>query len=111
MRTKQEMERLLDNASDFRIDDVVFLYQWSTNYDYGSPTNPWPVFMFLIGYTEEHFGEQEYIKGKRLDFVGLDKLGSALRNYTDNPTLVYEFITDLIKYESGELPEQEDANV
>jgi hypothetical protein len=106
MRTNEEMEKLLDKNDDFRIDDVIDLYNWSANYGYGSPTNPWPVFMFLTGYTEAEFGEQEDIKGKRLDFVGLDKLGSAIRNYSEHPGLVYELITDLIAYEGGNLKDE-----
>lgn len=87
-------EETLD-AADQKLEPVVELYRWSTNYDW--PT-PWALFLDLTGYTLEHFGETLYEPANiqtQLGYVELDYLADALKCYAERPREVEELIEQL----------------
>jgi hypothetical protein len=89
---------LIENAPE-NLAGVARLASWSTNYDARTGT-PFGVFLDLIGYSEEQFGEN-LVKNpqKILGYLELDYLANALRNYADNPAEVNEFVEKLITAE------------
>lgn len=82
--------------ADSRLDGVVTLYEWSQNFEW--PT-PWALFLDLIGYSVENFGESIYnIKeqgSSQLGCVELDYLADALKEYAVKPLAVEELIDTL----------------
>jgi len=84
--------------------DTATLYSWSTNYDAG--TGPFTLFLDLIGYSFDEYGEALYtLTEGSLGYVELGYLARALNEYTDNPTKVRDYVEALL---SAEL-EDEDA--
>lgn len=69
---------------------IARLYSWSTNYDY--PANPFAGFLDLIGYSEEEFGEK-LVPNIKLDFISLDLIADAIKEFTNN----YQDSSDLIE--------------
>ena len=93
-----ELGDLIDNAPE-TLSRIARLWSVSSNYEYPSPAT---VFIDLIGYTEEEFGEplttmKEAVR--RLDFVGLGLIGQALDEYTDRPNDARVFIQELLDAE------------
>jgi hypothetical protein len=93
-----ELGDLIDNAPE-TLSRIARLWSVSSNYEYPSPAT---VFIDLIGYTEEEFGEplttmKEAVR--RLDFVGLGLIGHALDEYTDRPNDARVFIQELLDAE------------
>jgi hypothetical protein len=93
-----ELGELIDNAPE-TLSRIARLWSVSSNYEYPSPAT---VFIDLIGYTEEEFGEplttmKEAVR--RLDFVGLGLIGQALDEYTDRPNDARVFIQELLDAE------------
>jgi hypothetical protein len=81
-------------------EETSALAEWSLNYDYKTG-NPYWVFLDLIGYSEENYGENLF-SGKFsqvLGFMELDYLADALKEYAENPTLVLAFIAQLQEVE------------
>jgi hypothetical protein len=73
------------------------------NYD-GRKGTPYHLFLDLIGYSDEHFGESLY-KGNPanvLGFMELDYLGDALKEYANNPQAVEDWIDLLMEAETME---------
>jgi hypothetical protein len=66
------------------------------NYDISKGT-PYHIFLDLIGYSDEHYGESLYKGEPRavLGYVELDYLADALKEYATNPQCVSDYI-DLI---------------
>lgn len=74
---------------------VAELISWSTNFDY--PNSPYLVFLDLIGFSEENYGES-FIKediSKSLGYLELAMLADALKVYANRPLDVEEFILKL----------------
>jgi len=93
-----ETYELIDNAPE-TLSRIARLWSVSSNYDYPTPAT---IFIDLIGYTEEEFGEplttmKEAVR--RLDFIGLGLIGQALDEYTDRPNDARKFISDLLEAE------------
>ena len=105
---------LYDNEpKDFadKVKHTIDLYNWALNCgSYESPYNPWPVFLDLIGFTEEEYGEREDNSKRRLDYLGLSKLAPAVEEYTDRPDIIYQLIRDLIRFETGEVDEEKEED-
>ena len=73
-------------------------YSWSLNYDAGK--GPFSLFLDLIGYSFDEFGEAVYaLTESSLGYVELDKLGLALREYATAPASVTEYVSALIEAE------------
>ena len=89
---------LVEKAPDYA-DRVAKLADWSQNYDSRTGT-PSGVFLDLIGYSEDNFGEN-LVKNpqKVLGFLEMDYLADALRQYADRPADVSEFVYKLVTAE------------
>lgn len=81
-------------------EETTALFSWSTNYEYPSPAT---VFLGLIGYGEEQYGEAIQIpQGVALGYLELDYIGDALKEYANNPNTVTEAITELLEAEASQ---------
>jgi hypothetical protein len=93
--TKTEV---LDECPPYAV-AVSRLFSWSENFDYPSPAT---VFIDLIGYSTEQFGETLTTMSKAADTMGyleIDMLGDALKEYADRPLDIEEYITHLTNAE------------
>ncbi len=100
MKTKT-IEELLDNP-DERFSGIARLWSWSSNYDYPSPAT---VFLDLIGYSMEEFGEPLTTMDKAISVLGYLELGmlaEALDEYSDRPSSALHFVTEILNAEGGE---------
>jgi hypothetical protein len=70
------------------------------NYD-GRQGTPYHLFLDLIGYSHEEFGDWLYKGNPRnvLGFMELDYLGDALKEYATNPQEVEDWINLLMEAE------------
>lgn len=83
-------------------ESVQDLYSWSTNYDPGK--GPFSLFLDLIGYSEDEFGEDVYnMRDRSLGYLELSKLASALESYSVDPHGVREYVDLLMRAEAGDL--------
>jgi hypothetical protein len=85
-------EEVLESAPA-RLADIVALYQWGTNYDWEH--NPWALFLDLIGYSVQNYGETIYNTHNTPGYMELDYIGDALKCYADRPLTAWEFIEQL----------------
>jgi hypothetical protein len=93
-----ETYELIDKAPE-TLSRIAQLWSFSSNYDYPTPAT---IFIDLIGYTEEEFGEplttmKQAVES--LDFISLGLIGQALDEYTDRPDDARNFITQLLDAE------------
>ena len=75
------------------------LFQWSLNYDH--PDRPFNLFSDIIGYSEEHYGTRMW-SGKFASTIGYVEAGylaDALKEWSDNPQQVENWITELMATE------------
>ena len=75
------------------------LYDWSTNYEY--PT-PFTYFLDLIGYSDEMVGDNlaDWSKvATNLQYLELDYLGDALKEYATYGAGAYRFVLELLEAE------------
>jgi len=76
------------------------LHHWSMNYNFPTPFN---VFMDLIGFSKEEFGENLVTDPSAvLGYLELDYLADSLKEYAHNPEDVTKAIWKIIHAESGE---------
>lgn len=81
-------------------EETTALFEWSRNYNYPTPAT---VFLGLIGYGEEEWGEAMQIpQGVALGYLELDYLGDALKEYASNPQTVSEAIAEMLEKEGEE---------
>jgi len=93
-----ELYELLEKAPE-KLSRIARLWSFSSNYDYPTPAT---VFIDLIGYTEEEFGEplttmKQAVQS--LDFISLGLIAEALDEYTDRPEDALRFVRDLLEAE------------
>ena len=92
---------------------IADLWSWSLNYDHSDPRRPFPLFLDLVGYSEEQYGCRLSTWGRNelgggggavegLGWIELDKLAKALLEYTDRPRECDDWLTGLM---SGDLDE------
>jgi hypothetical protein len=92
---KPDFFDLIENAPE-NLAGVAQLASWATNYDPKTGT-PFGVFLDLIGYSEEQFGQNLVMNPQRvIGFLEADYLADALKNYANNPAEVSEFVEKLI---------------
>lgn len=90
--------QLLEQDAPSGCSDVQDLYSWSLNHDAG--TGPFTLFLDLIGWSEDEFGETFYdLKSASLGYVELSKLADALNEYTNSPNEVREYVDTLMEAE------------
>lgn len=72
---------------------VANLIHWSMNYDLRTGT-PYHIFLDLIGYSEEHYGEKLFTGdySRVIGYLEADYLGDALKEYAHRPSEVEAFI-------------------
>lgn len=81
---------------------VADLFHWSTNYDPGR--GPSTLFLDLIGYSADEYGEALYRAEHGdygLGYVECGKLAAALTEYADRPGDVRDFVSALIEAEGS----------
>jgi hypothetical protein len=66
---------------------IAYLWGWSLNYDHQNA--PFPLFLDLVGYSQERWGSKCSVWGTTetngLGWLELDLLAKALIEYADNP--------------------------
>lgn len=101
MAETQDIWALLEQ-DDPKARAVQSLYSWSLNYDAGK--GPFALFLDLIGWSEEEFGDTIW-QGKPssgLGYVELSKLADALQEYATRPQYITEYVGALMAAESAE---------
>lgn len=100
--TKKSFWDLLENPPA-NVCETNALIEWSMNYDIRTGT-PYHLFLDLIGYSWEHFGDKLYKENPRnvLGFMELDYLGDALKEYATNPQAVEDWIDLLMEAEQND---------
>ena len=96
MNTGKTLEQMLENE---RFEAISGLYSWSTNYEY--PT-PFTYFLDLIGYSDEFVGANlaDWSKvATNLQYLELDYLGDALKEYATIGQDAYRFVLELLEAE------------
>lgn len=73
------------------------LYSWGLNCERNS--NPFLVFLDLIGWSVENFGGRLCVMPKHLGYVELGYLADALTEYADQPHEVTAWIDELMTKE------------
>ena len=90
--------KMLDTEYPDYVREVVTLANWSQNHDYPSPMT---LYLDLIGYSESELGERLCAdKMPNLGFLELQFLGDAIKEYSDKPHEVYEWVCRLMEEES-----------
>lgn len=90
---------LLEQAAPAGLDAIQDLYSWSLNYDAGK--GPFTLFLDLIGYSMDEYGETFYdLREPSLGYVELSKLAAALDQYTTRPDAAREYVADLMTAET-----------
>jgi len=85
----QKQYELIEAVPDFA-GDTARLLDWSENYDFPSPAS---LFLDLIGYSEEHLGENLTArKMPSLGYLEIDMLAKALTEYATRPNDVYDWV-------------------
>jgi len=96
-----ELHELLE-APLYELEGVSALWSLSSNYDYPTPAT---VFLDLIGFSEEEFGEPlttMYQAVKVLDFLALSYIADALQEFCNRPNDVRVYVRNLLDAEGGE---------
>lgn len=94
----KDLWAMLEEDAPRGCDAVQDLYSWSLNYDAGR--GPFPLFLDLIGWSEDEYGTDLYSWSDRaLGYVELSKLASALKEYADSPYPVREYVGELMAAE------------
>ena len=98
MTKTTDIWQLLEQDAPAGCDAVQDLYSWSLNYDAGK--GPFALFLDLIGYSEEEFGEPIYVLATAsVGYVELGKLAAALMQYAAAPHEVAEYVRTLMSAE------------
>jgi hypothetical protein len=101
MKTQEmTLEQVLEQGEE-RFPHIAGLYQWSTNYEAGK--TPFTLFIDLIGYTQEQYGEALYNLDKpQLGYLELDYLGDALKEYATIGGDAYDYVVRILEAEGRE---------
>lgn len=75
------------------------LYSWGLNC--GREGNPFLLFLDLIGWTDDHLGEESrlMVEGSHYGYMELSYLADALKEYADEPHGVRKWIDGLMETE------------
>ena len=102
--TKQTIWDLLENPK-LNQEHTAGLISWSMNYDLKSTGTPYLLFLDLIGYSAENYGQPLFNLNniqKVMGYMELDYLADALKEYAENPQAVLDFIGAIDEAERGE---------
>lgn len=68
---------------------IAELWSWSLNYDWGDSRRPFPLFLDLIGYSQDNYGAKSSVWAVSecggFGWIELDLIGKALCEYADRP--------------------------
>jgi hypothetical protein len=105
--TTQKFFDLCDNAPDYA-EDTAHLFSWCEgNYNFPAPSS---LFLDLVGYSEEHHGENLTArKMPSLGYLEIDLLAKAMTEYAKRPNDVYAFIEKLMNNYTEEETEEEET--
>lgn len=97
----EDVWTLLEQDAPSGCAGVQDLYSWSLNYDAGR--GPFTLFLDLIGWSEDNYGETLYSVNNcsPLGYVEIGKLAAALTAYADRPHDVLEYVDTLMEAESA----------
>ena len=101
--TKQTIWDLLENPKPSQ-EHTAGLISWSMNYDLPSTGTPYLLFLDLIGYSAENYGQPLFNLAnvqKVMGFMELDYLADALKEYAENPQAVLDFIQAIDNADRG----------
>jgi hypothetical protein len=101
--TKQTIWDLLETPKPNQ-EHTAGLISWSMNYDLKTGT-PYHLFLDLIGYSADNYGSPLFNLNnvqQVFDYMELDYLADALKEYASNPQSVIEFIEAIDNAERGE---------
>jgi hypothetical protein len=98
--TTQKFFDLCDTAPEYA-EDTAYLFSWCEgNYDFPAPSS---LFLDLVKYSEDHFGENlTSQKMPDLGYLEIDLLAKALTEYAKRPNDVREFVDKLMNNDSEE---------
>jgi hypothetical protein len=104
--TTQKFFDLCDTAPDYA-EETARLFSWCEgNYDFPAPST---LFLDLVGYSEEHFGENQTArKMPNLGYLEIDLLAKALTEYAKRPDDLRDFVEKLMNAYTGDDEEQEE---
>ena len=94
------MLNIIDNPPK-NCEKTAELYNWSTNYDSKLGT-PFALFLDLIGYSDENYGEKINAKHFVVDYESGYAIGQALIEWSDRPHEIEAFCYALLEEEAGE---------
>ena len=101
----EKQTQMIEDARP-EIKDIAALFSWSENYDYPTPAT---LFLDLIGYSDENFGEPMFDLNQvssKLGYLELGMLGSALNQFAETPSLGNDFVNALM---AADVEEEEEA--
>jgi hypothetical protein len=87
------------------VEPIAHLFSWSENYTFKDA--PSRVFLALIGYMEQEFGEKDLEAVPALGYLELDLIGKALTAYAQFGEDAHEWVTLLMEADQ----EPEDAHL
>lgn len=96
----KSVEEILDDEATIKYEPIKDIWRESNNYDFPSPLI---LFLDLIGYSKEEWGENLITFDQvqdRLGFHELGSLGEALVVYSDFPQESIELIKELVEADS-----------
>lgn len=104
--TTQQFFDLCDTAPEYA-EDTAHLFSWCEgNYDFPAPST---LFLDLVGYSEEHFGENQTArKMPALGYLEIDLLAKALTEYAKRPNDIRDFVEKIMNAYIGEEEETEE---
>ena len=93
---------MLEEPAPAGCEGVQDLYSWSLNYDAGA--GPFTLFLDLIGYSFEEYGQALYtLTESSLGYLECSKLATALQEYADRPLFVSDYVHALMEAEAAHL--------
>ena len=95
--TSTKYWEMLDTDHPEYVSELVSLINLSMNYDAPAPMT---VFLDLIGYSYENYGETSSLKQVNyMDYLGLGYIADALQEYVKRPVDVMDWYNKLVQEE------------
>jgi len=86
-----------------KLQPILALYRWSVGNEFGTPYKPFHLFLDLVGYTREQFGELIFRAEKhhQLHFghLEMDYIADALKCWAERPIDSENYINKLLESE------------
>lgn len=100
METTEQVQTVwdyMDNTHAPHAQHAQYLFTWGLNYDRAN--NPFLVYLDLIGWAEENYGERMLLDFPILGYLEMDLIGDALKEYANNPQSVDRWLIGLMNCE------------